>query len=568
MQKNKNSFHFIFIIGGVISGLGKGIFTASLGKVLQMAGYKVNLIKIDPYLNVDAGTMRPTEHGEVWVTYDGGEIDQDLGNYERFLHIKFSKNNNITSGKVLQTLINAERTGEFLGKTVQYIPHATNKIQGILQQLHKQSGADISIVEIGGTVGDYESSLFLHSIARIQTTIPISTVFMGYLLKPPHLGELKTKPFQHALSALFSYGIKPNAIVLRAPDKIDEPRKQKIATVANVKINSLIELPDSKNIYTIVKRLYSQNQNAIKNLLKPLNLEFPKFKQQFNTSTPKYNLLLQKINKINKQKTALDVAIVGKYIKTGDFILKDTYISVLEALKFASWANNVKINIEWINSLDLEDKNTNLKDIFANIKAVIVPGGFGKTGVEGKIKAIKYARENKIPYLGLCYGLQLATIEFARNITKLKNANSTEIDPNTPHPVIDILPEQKNVIKNNQYGGTMRLGEYKAYIKPNTIVFNVYKKLNRISQDKYGYYVIERHRHRYEVNPKYHNILQKHGLVFSGMSQDKKLVEFIELPSTKHPYFVGTQAHPEFTSYINDPNPLFWGLIKHAKGLT
>ena len=564
MSKNISP-RFIFIVGGVISGLGKGVFTASLGKVLKMAGYKVNIVKIDPYLNTDAGTMRPTEHGEVWVTYDGGEIDQDLGNYERFLHQKFSKNNNITSGKILKNIIQAERSGKYLGKTIQYIPHVTNYIAETLVKNHKKSKADITLVEIGGTVGDYESSLFLHTLARIQNTYKIATVFMGYLLKPPHINEIKTKPYQHALMLLMQYGIKPDLYIARAPTTFHKDKLEKIAAVANTCIENIIALPDTSNIYEIPKLLY-KNPKAIKNLLTKLGMQFPKKSRFWANQINKYNNFFFLLNKINKNKKAVNIAIVGKYTKAGNFILKDSYISVVEAIYFAAWQNKVKPNIVWIDAIDLEKANRQqIKQIFKNIHAIIVPGGFGTKGVIGKIKAINYARTNKIPYLGLCYGLQLAVIEFARNVIGLKNSNSTEIDPSTPEPVIDILPDQKKILAQNQYGASMRLGEYKAYLVKNTIVYNLYKQANRLYKDKFGAYVVERHRHRYEVNPKYHEILKQHALVFSGMSKDKTLVEFIELPQRIHPYFVATQAHPEFTSYPEDPNPLFVGLIRAAK---
>ena len=563
---NKNKPNFIFVIGGVISGLGKGIFTASLAKLLQLYGLKINPIKIDPYLNVDAGTMRPTEHGEVWVTYDGGEIDQDLGNYERFLHIPISKNNNITSGKILYELINAERQGKFLGKTVQYIPHAVNFIEQKLIKIHKQTEADITIIEVGGTVGDYESALFLHTINRMQRKYNVVTIFMGYILFPPHIHELKTKPFQHALNNLFSYGIFPNFLILRSAKKIDKPRIEKISAMSNISEKNIIPIKDTKNkleIPIILKRY-----NIHKSMLKLLNIKIKE--KSDDQKFKKYKEFVNKINILQKKQPQINVGLIGKYIKSGKYALYDTYISVLESIKYAGYALDINVKIKWIDSTQITEKTdeSKLKPLFKDIHAIIVPGGFGSTGIYGKLKSIQYARENKIPYLGLCYGLQLATIEFTRNVIGLKNANTTEINPKTPHPVIDILPEQKQILKQNRYGATMRLGEYRAIIKPNTIVFDVYNQRKRLKKEKSHYYVIERHRHRYEVNPKYHKTLQKYGLIFSGMSPDKKLVEFIELPKNKHPYFVATQAHPEFTSYINDPNPLFWGLLKTALSKT
>jgi len=555
--KNKN---FIFIIGGVISGLGKGIFTSSLAKLLKLYNFSVNPIKIDPYLNVDAGTMRPTEHGEVWVTYDGGEIDQDLGNYERFLHQKFSKNNNITSGKIFSKILELERKGKFLGKTVQYIPHVTDLIEEILVQNHNKSKADITLVEVGGTVGDYESSLFLHTIARMQRKYNIVIIFMGYILYPPHLKELKTKPFQHALNSLFSYGIQPDLLVLRSSKQLDTPRIEKIAAASGLPQKQILPLPDTKNVLEIPITLKKNNVHEI--VLNKLHYKPPAESKSFT----KYKNFIKQIKIINKSKNSVPIAIVGKYFGTGKYTLTDSYISVIESLKYAAYANKVKLDFIWIDStrINQDFSNKKIQKILKSAKAIVVPGGFGSTGIDGKLRTIRYARENTIPYLGLCYGLQLAVVEFARNVLKLKNANTTEIDPETPHPVIDILPEQKEIMGKQQYGASMRLGEYRAYLKPNTIVFNIYKSRNRLHKDSHGYYVIERHRHRYEVNPNYHHQLQNGGLIFSGVSKDKKLVEFIELPEEKHPFFVGTQAHPEFTSYPEDPNPLFWGLINTA----
>ena len=572
---SKTSPKFIFVIGGVISGLGKGIFTASLAKLLKLYGYSLNPIKIDPYLNIDAGTMRPTEHGEVWVTYDGGEIDQDLGNYERFLEQKFSKNNNITSGKIFSQILDMERKGKFLGKTVQYIPHVTNLIEKILIKNHNKSKANITIVEIGGTVGDYESSLFFHTIARMQTKYNIAVVFMGYILYPPHLQELKTKPFQHALNNLFSYGIRPDLLVLRSNKEIDSPRIQKIANASGMPESTILPMPDTNNILGIPLYLNTyKTHDLILNKLKLQNRsklssasKLPMFNKNNKASKIKqYEKFIKKINILSKSNQTLKIALVGKYFGTGKFTLADSYISVIESLKYASYANNIKLDFEWIDStkIDSNFSDSKMRTLLKQARAIVVPGGFGSTGVQGKIRTIRFARENKIPYLGLCYGLQLAVIEYARNILKLKKANTTEIDPETPYPVIDILPEQKKILRKKMYGATMRLGEYKAYLQPNTIVFETYKTRKRLLKDDLGYYVVERHRHRYEVNPDYHEQLTKNGLILSGMSADKRLVEFIELPKTKHPYFVATQAHPEFTSYPQDPNPLFWGLLHSA----
>ena len=554
---------FVFIVGGVMSGLGKGVFTASLSKLLQWKGLKVNPIKIDPYLNVDAGTMRPTEHGEVWVTYDGGEIDQDLGTYERFLHLKISKNNNITSGKIFWEVINAERKGKFLGKTVQYIPHIVNYIEKKLVSAHKTSGADLTVVEVGGTVGDFESELFFHTISTMVSKYPVGVIFMGYLVLPPHIGELKTKPFQHSLAHLFRFGIKPDALVLRSPVEVDEVRKEKLSAISGISKEKMIELPDVSNIYRIPLVVYNQ-RNALKSMFTKLGVTT----RIRSSKVQEYKNFVDTSEKLQKKGPFIKVAMVGKYFASGNFTLLDSYISVLESIKYAAWSLGYGVKIIWVDSTKISQKDSDkkVKSMLQDAQAIIVPGGFGSTGVEGKLRVIRYARENRVPYLGLCYGLQLAVVEYARNVAGLKEANTTEIDANTPHPVVDILPEQKDIIKRSRYGASMRLGEYKAYLKKPSIVYKVYKKAGRVFKDANGEYVVERHRHRYEVNPQYHKVLQDAGLVFSGLSVDGRLVEFIELPEQKHPYFVGTQAHPEFTSYPLDPNPLFVGLLEAGKG--
>ncbi len=436
----------------------------------------------------------------------------------------------------------------------------------MLVKNHQQSEAHLTIVEIGGTVGDYESSLFLHAVARMQSRYKVASVFLGYFLRPPHINEMKTKPYQHALMNLMSFGIRPSLYVVRAPTQPHVRKLEKIAAAANATLDSIITIPDTRNIYEIPKLLYTFTPALVK-LLKPLALRFPKNNRTFRTEKAKYTRFLGSIKKIEKQGEEVRIAIVGKYTKAGRFTLKDSYISVVEAIRFAAWKNKVRPHIVWIDALQLEKaKPSSLNKMLGGIHGIIVPGGFGSTGVEGKIRAITFARTKKIPYLGLCYGLQLAVIEFARNVAKLTGANSTEIDPKTPHPVIDILPRQRELLSQKQYGATMRLGEYKAYLKKGTLVYNLYKQLKRLQRDLRGEYVVERHRHRYEVNPKYHETLQRSGIIFSGLSADKTLVEFIELPSNVHPFFVATQAHPEFTSYPTEPNPLFYGLIKAARG--
>ncbi len=530
--------NYVFISGGVLSGLGKGICTASIGRILQSFGFTVTACKIDPYINFDAGTMRPTEHGEVWVTKDGGEIDQDLGHYERFLNIDIPKSHNITTGQVFHQVINNERQGKYLGKTVQPIPHITDEIKKRIRQMEN---TDFVLVEIGGTIGDYENILFMEAIRQMKYENE-NTVFIHvtYVPIPSHIGEAKTKPTQHSVQKLREIGISPDFIVCRSEKPLDDVRRNKIAMFCNVKLDHIVSDHNIKNIYELP--LVFGQQKFGEKILKNLNLKPRK------TNLKKWKNYAENIKKINKK---VKIGIVGKYFDIGTSTLSDSYISVIEAIKHACWNNNVNPDIKWINSKQFE-KNPEKISILKNMDAVIVPGGFGSSGIEGKIKAIKYVRENNIPYLGLCLGMQLSVIEFARNVCKLKDATSTEFDKKTKNPVVDIIPDQIDIIKKSNYGATMRLGAYPAILKQGTKIKSLYKKGN----------VLERHRHRYEINPNFIEILEKNGLVFSGRSPSKILMEFMELPS--HPYFVATQAHPEFTSRFMNPNPLFNGLIKAA----
>jgi len=532
--------YYIFITGGVLSGLGKGITTASIGKLLQFRGFKVTAIKIDGYLNFDAGTLRPTEHGEVWVTEDGGEIDQDLGHYERFLGIDILKENNITSGQIFWSVVTKEREGKYLGKTVQMIPHVTDEIKARIRNVAEKSKADFVLVEIGGTVGDYENQLFIEAARQMRIEGERCVyIHMSYVPVPKYLGEQKTKPTQHSVQKLRELGIIPDFIICRSEAPIDEVRKEKIALFCDVKKEDVISDPDIDNVYELP--LLFEQQNLGKRILEKFRL------QEVGARLEEWKNLIEKIKNLKKE---VKIGIVGKYFDIGEFTLKDSYISVIEASKHAAWQNNFKPEIVWIDSKTFEKEPEKL-EILKSVDCVIVPGGFGKTGIEGKIAAIKYVRENKIPFLGLCLGLQLAVVEFARNVCNLKGANSTEFDPQTPYPVIDILPEQKKLIEESKYGATMRLGSYPAVLKEGSIVWKVYGKQKEVK---------ERHRHRFEVNPEFHQVLQENGLVFSGVSPDGRLVEFIELKD--HPYFVATQAHPEFKSRPLRPAPLFDGLIK------
>jgi CTP synthase len=524
---------YVFVSGGVISGVGKGVATASIGKILKEYGFSVTVIKIDPYINCDAGTMRPTEHGEVWVTEDGGEIDQDLGNYERFLEVPMYKKNNMTTGKVYQTVIERERRGDFLGEQVMFIPHITDEVKKRITDVAENH--DVVLVEVGGMIGDYENIPFLFAAKSLELDLGsenVAHIMVTYLPVPSHLGEMKTKPTQLAIKLLRENGIQPDFILCRGKYPLDDPRRSKIEKYANILASHVISAPDIDNIYEVP--LNFEKDKLGEKLLTKLKLN-PKKK-------PDWGIWKEMIRRIKNPEKNIDIALVGKYLDVGDFQLTDSYLSVAAALKHAGAKNNVGVNIHWVNSKDIESWKVDL----SKYDGILVPGGFGSSGVEGKILAIEYARKNNTPYLGLCYGMQLAVVEYARNVCGL-NANSTEINPEIEHKVIDILPDQLEV-KNK--GGTMRLGTYPAILCPGSRVEKVYGSDN----------VSERHRHRYEVNPKYHKILQEKGLVISGKSPDGRLAEFVELPD--HKFFIATQAHPEFKSYPVHPAPLFSAFVR------
>lgn len=534
--------NYIIVTGGVVSGLGKGITTASIGKILQLHGYKVTAMKIDPYMNCDAGTLRPTEHGEVWVTEDGGEIDQDLGHYERYLDINIPKYHNITTGQVYGAVIEKERKGKYLGKTVQPIPHVTDEIKRRIRKPSEEEKFDFILVEIGGTVGDYENVLFLEAVRQMKLEGDKVLYFhVTYVPVLNALGEAKTKPTQHSVKLLREIGIQPDFVVTRSDDPLDDVRREKIAMFCNIQEEDVISDSDIDNIYAVP--LLFEDQFLCTKILKKLNLR----KDKNNLETWKSFIL-----KIKKLKKKINIGIVGKYFDIGSSQLSDSYISVIEAVKHASWHNNLSPIVQWIDSKVFE-KNPEKLSLLDQLEGIIVPGGFGLSGIHGKIDAIKYAREHSIPYLGLCLGMQLAVVEYAKNVCKLNDANSREVDKKTTHPVIDFIPAQVNIIQDSRYGATMRLGAYPAILKQGSLVQKLYGK-NK---------VYERHRHRYEVNPEYVNILEGKGLVFSGRSPDDVLMEFLEIPN--HPYFVATQAHPEFKSRPMKPSPLFDGFIKAAK---
>lgn len=533
MEPQNKELRFVFVVGGVLSGLGKGIVTASVARLIKDSGYNVTAIKIDPYVNIDAGTMRPTEHGEVFVTEDGGEIDQDFGTYERFLDINIPKNNNITTGKVYSSVIKKERALEYGGKDVKLIPDIVNEIKEMI--LKGSEGFDVSVVEVGGTTGDIENLVFLYAIRDLMQEYQSSTIMVSYVPLLKNVGELKTKPTQHAMAKIRETGIVPDFIVVRSEQGMDKPRLDKIATSCFLPKENIIDDPDVSNIYEMP--LIFEKQNFVSKILKNIELDYKK-------DAEKWRNFVEKVKKATKE---VKIGIVGKYVAFGDSEHKDVYVSVMEAIKHAAYNSNLKPVIKQVFSTDIEKKG---EEILSEFDGIIVPGGFGSTGVEGKIEAIKYCRENNIPFLGLCFGMQLAVVEYARNVCGLDGAHSTEIDPNTKFPVIDILPEQKELIKQKRYGATMRLGGQEISIKEHTLAHKLYGK------DR----VIERFRHRYEVNPKYVNILERGGLIFSGSTPDGKIKQMLELP--KNNFFVGTQAHPEFTSRVLRPNPLFVGFVE------
>ncbi len=526
---------YIFVTGGVVSSLGKGIIAASLGRLLRSRDYSVIIQKFDPYINVDPGTMSPFQHGEVFVTDDGAETDLDLGHYERFTDTSFGKVNNVTSGKIYQEVINKERRGDYLGATVQVIPHITNEIKTKIVEATKQFNPDFHIIEIGGTIGDIESLPFIEAIRQFKSEIGIGNAISVHCTLLPYLptsGELKTKPSQHSVNVLRSYGIQPEVLVCRTSKPIPKTEREKLALFCSVPKDAVIECRDMKTIYEVPLALETQNMCSV--VLKML---------QMKERTPNLTAWENLIKRIKNPERTLRIAIAGKYTK-----LSDAYISVVESLKHAGYANSSAIEIKWINSEDCVDY-AQCKKQLSDVNAVVVPGGFGVRGIEGKLNVIKYARENNMPFLGLCLGMQCAVIEYARNVVGLKGANSKEFDENPTHPVIDIMLEQKNV---KGYGGTMRLGAYDCKLKEGSVAQKAYGTLT----------ISERHRHRYEVNNEYIEQISNAGLVFSGMSPDGMLAEIVELP--KLDWFVACQFHPEFKSRPDRPHPLFYGLVEAA----
>ncbi|MRX71098.1 CTP synthase [Bacillus lacus] len=523
---------YIFVTGGVVSSLGKGITAASLGRLLKNRGLNVTIQKFDPYINVDPGTMSPYQHGEVFVTDDGAETDLDLGHYERFIDINLNKYSNVTTGKIYSTVLRKERRGDYLGGTVQVIPHITNEIKERVFRAGKETNADVVITEIGGTVGDIESLPFLEAIRQIKSDIGRDNVMYIHCTLVPYIkaaGEMKTKPTQHSVKELRSLGIQPNVIVVRTESPISQDMKDKIALFCDIDTKAVIEARDAETLYSVPLALQEQNLDSITCEHLKLNCQEPDMAE--------WKELVQKVTNLSK---TTSIALVGKYVE-----LQDAYISVVEAMKHAGYAFDADIDIKWVNAEEVTADNVN--ELLGGVDGILVPGGFGDRGVEGKIIATKFARENKVPFLGICLGMQVASIEFARNVLGLEGAHSAEIDAGTPYPVIDLLPEQKDI---EDLGGTLRLGIYPCKLDEKSKAYEAYA-------DEVIY---ERHRHRYEFNNEFRQQMEDAGFIFSGTSPNGRLVEIIELKD--HPWFVASQFHPEFTSRPTRPQPLFREFIR------
>jgi len=533
--------NFIFICGGVMSGVGKGTACASIGRILKSKGFRVTAMKIDPYLNVDAGTMNPIEHGEVFVMKDGTECDQDIGHYERFLDEEFDELNYLTSGKVYLSVIEKERALKYGGRCVEIVPDIPNEVIFRIEKLAKERKADFVLVEIGGTVGEYQNLLFLEAARMMRLKYPknVLLIMVSYLPIPEKVGEMKTKPTQLAVRLLNEAGLQADIILGRSRVPLDEIRRRKISVFCNLRPEDVISAPDTENIYEIPLNL--EKDNLGNRILKKLG------KKPRPDDLKDWEKIVRNAFLAKKE---VKIAIIGKYFESGNFILMDSYISLIEAIKHAAWHLKLKPKIIWVSSEKYEKNKRALKEL-REVNGVIIPGGFGKRGIEGKILAIEFCRKNKIPFLGICLGMQLAVVEFARNVCGLKRANSTEFEENCQN-VIDILPEQKMLLKDEKYGGTMRKGDYDCEIKKGTLAFKIYKKT----------LIKERHRHRFEVNNDFRGILEKKGLIFSGINPQKNLVEIIEIKN--HPFFIGVQFHPEFKTRFLNPHPLFLSFIKKS----
>ncbi len=542
--KKQKTPKYIFIVGGVMSGVGKGVASSSIATCLQARGLKVTAMKIDPYINVDAGTMNPTEHGECFVLKDGLETDQDMGNYERFLNTDLPSINYMTTGSVYQSVIEKERNLEYGGKCVEVVPDIPLEVIRRIKTAGQQAGADVVQVEVGGTVGEYQGVLFLEAIRMMKTETPddVAVVMVSYLPVPGSIGEMKTKPTQTAVRALNSAGVFADMIICRSPMGVDDRRKAKIARFCNVQVENVISAPDLDSVYDVPLNFEKDGLSIV--LCKQLGLPCKK-----KSDLKAWQRFVRRSNNVTD---TVKIAVVGKYFNSGDFVLSDVYLSVLEAIKYSSYDLNLKPEISYLSAQDFEDKK-NLKQL-KKFDGVLVPGGFGKTGIAGKLNVIEYVRKQGIPYFGICYGMQLMVLEYAQNVLKLKNASTEEINSKAEHLVIAVQESQKNLIKENKMGGTMRLGEYEAKLKKGSVAQKAYKS------DK----INERHRHRYEVNLDYAGAIEDAGLMFSGVSPDGELMEIAELPASDHPFFLGVQFHPELQARPLDPHPLFTAFVKAA----
>ncbi|MDO8603917.1 MAG: CTP synthase [bacterium] len=541
---------YIFVVGGVISGVGKGVTTSSVGKILQSHGYRVTAMKIDPYVNIDAGTMNPTEHGEVFVLKDGDETDQDMGNYERFLGHPLSRDNYMTTGRVYLSVIQKERALAYKGKCVEVVPHIPHEVIDRINNACDKANAEIVIIEVGGTVGEYQNVLFLEAARMLKIKNPDDVLFaiVSYLPTPSKVGEMKTKPTQYAVRTLNAAGIQPDFIIARSDVALDNKRKEKLALFCSVQPDGVISAPDVDSIYDIPGNF--EKDKLGEKILKRLKL-----KSRGRSSDWKNWEAFAR--KAHNGKEEVRIAVVGKYFDTGDYVLSDAYLSIIEALKYSAIAQGKKAKLVWLSATSFEGNTKESKRHLAELSSfdgILVPGGFGARGVEGKLSVIRYARENRIPYFGICYGMQLAVIEYARNVLGLKDATTREIDPKSKHLIIDIMEGQKENIEKGNLGGSMRLGAYEAVLKKGSIARTAY------GQDK----IVERHRHRFEVNPEYVATLEENGLIFSGKSPNGMLMEIAELPKSVHPFFLGTQFHPEFEARPLSPHPIFTAFIKSA----
>ncbi|MEK7148709.1 MAG: CTP synthase [Patescibacteria group bacterium] len=542
----KKTRKYIFVVGGVISGVGKGITTSSIGKILQSHGYAVTAMKIDPYVNVDAGTMNPTEHGEVFVLKDGDETDQDMGNYERFLGTSLTRDNYMTTGRVYLSVIEKERALAYKGKCVQVVPHIPYEVIDRINNAVDKANAEIVVIEVGGTVGEYENILFLETARMLKIKNPDDVLFaiVSYLPTPSKVGEMKTKPTQHAVRALNSTGIQPDFIIARSDIALDSKRKEKLALFCNVLPESVISAPDVDSIYDVPGNF--EKDKLGEKILKRLKLK----SRGESAEWKEWEAFARKADKV---KDEVRIAVVGKYFDTGDYVLADSYLSVIEALKYSAIHQGKKAKLVWLSATSFEGKDAPLAELI-DFDGILVPGGFGARGVEGKLNVIRFAREHKIPYFGICYGMQLAVIEYARNVLGFKDATSREINPKSKHLIIDIMDGQKENIEKGNLGGSMRLGAYPAVLKKGSI-----------AQKAYGVEkIVERHRHRFEVNGEFVEALEAKGIVFSGRSPNGKLMEIAELPTSVHPFFLGTQFHPEFEARPLSPHPIFNAFIKAA----